>query len=259
MDKHFKFSNSLIGLPLFFVLFLWFIYWLEIRFGFDFVRNGILPRTFSGLQGIIFSPFIHSDLNHLYNNSIPLLVLLAALQFFYAKQSFSVIGFGILFSGLITWSIGRENYHIGASGLIYVLVSFIFFKGLLTKYYRLIALSLTVIMLYGGMFWYVFPEVDDSISWEGHLAGLLTGFVLSFIYKTPEYKKELKYDWEKPDFNPVEDKFMQRFDENGNFVNLPAIAEEEVEPPYFTSSSTLKYAADLNYNHNQNGSVESEL
>lgn len=114
-------------------------------------------------------------------------------------------------------------------------------------------------MLYGGMFWYVFPEVDDSISWEGHLAGLLTGFVLSFIYKTPEYKKELKYDWEKPDFNPVEDKFMQRFDENGNFVNLPAIAEEEVEPPYFTSSSTLKYAADLNYNHNQNGSVESEL
>lgn len=259
MDKHFKFSNSLIGLPLFFVLFLWFIYWLEIRFGFDFVRNGILPRTFSGLQGIIFSPFIHSDLNHLYNNSIPLLVLLAALQFFYAKQSFSVIGFGILFSGLITWSIGRENYHIGASGLIYVLVSFIFFKGLLTKYYRLIALSLTLIMLYGGMLWYVFPEVDNSISWEGHLAGLLTGFLLSFIYKTPEYKKELKYDWEKPDFNPIEDKFMQRFDENGNFVNLPAIAEEEVEPPYFTSSSTLKYAADLNYNHNQNGSVESEL
>ncbi|SDW66216.1 rhomboid family intramembrane serine protease [Flavobacterium degerlachei] len=241
MDKHFKFSNSVIGLPLFFVLFLWFVYWLEIRFGFDFGKNGILPRTFSGLQGIIFSPFIHSDLNHLYNNSIPLLALLAALQFFYAKQSFSVIGFGIIFSGLLTWIIGRENYHIGASGLIYVLVSFIFFKGLLTKYYRLIALSLTVIMLYGGMLWYVFPEVDNSISWEGHLAGLITGFALSFIYKTPEYKKELKYDWEKPDFDPIEDKFLQRFDENGNFVNLPPIVEEEVELPYFNSNDAVVY------------------
>src|SRR3970040_2546899 len=123
MDKHFKFNNSVVGLPLFFVLFLWFVYWLEIRYGFDFDTNGILPRTASGLQGIIFSPFIHSDINHLYNNSIPLLVLLAALRFFYPRQSVAVIGYGILLSGFITWVIGRDNYHIGASGLIYVLVS----------------------------------------------------------------------------------------------------------------------------------------
>lgn len=244
MDKHFKFTNSVVGLPLFFVLFLWFVYWTEIRYGFDFDTNGILPRTASGLQGIIFSPFIHSDINHLYNNSIPLLALLAALQFFYAKQSFYVITLGVLFSGMITWVIGRESYHIGASGLIYVLVSFIFFKGLLTKYYRLIALSLTVIMLYGGMLWYVFPEVDNAISWEGHLAGLVTGFLLSLIYKTPEYKKIPKYDWEKPDFDPQEDKFMQRFDENGNFVN-PPIAEEfeesETHQGYFTSNLQVNY------------------
>jgi membrane associated rhomboid family serine protease len=251
MDKHFKFTNSVVGLPLFFVLFLWFIYWLEIRFGFDFDKNGILPRTVSGLQGVVFSPFIHSDISHLYNNSIPLLALLAALQFFYTKQSFSVIVYGILFSGLITWFIGRENYHIGASGLIYVLVSFIFFKGLLTKYYRLIAVSLTVIMLYGGMLWYVFPEVDDTISWEGHLAGLITGFGLSLIYKTPEYKKGIKYDWENPDFDPIEDKFMQRFDDNGNFVNPPPVIEEEVDEyelhsSYYTPTFPVSYEVVLN-------------
>jgi len=149
-----------------------------------------------------------------------------------------------LFSGLITWVIGRESYHIGASGLVYVLVSFIFFKGLLTKYYRLVALSLTVIMLYGGMLWYVFPEVDNTISWEGHLAGLVTGFLLSLIYKTPEYKKIPKYDWEKPNFDAAEDKFMQRFDENGNFVNLP-IVEEFEEPEthqgYYTSNLQVNY------------------
>ncbi len=240
-DNHFKYSNSVIGLPLFFVWFLWFIYWIEIKFDFDFVENGIFPRTFYGFQGVIFSPFIHADIEHLYNNSIPLLVLLAVLRYFYAKQSMAVIGYGILLSGLITWIIGRDSYHIGASGLIYVLVSFIFFKGIQTKYYRLVALSLAVVIVYGGMVWYIFPKVEDTISWEGHLAGLITGFVLSLIYKTPEYKKIIKYDWEHPDFNPHEDKFMQRFDENGNFVNLPVVEIEEENPTYFNSNSQVSY------------------
>jgi membrane associated rhomboid family serine protease len=241
-DNHFKFTNSVIGLPLFFVLFLWFVYWLEIRYDFDFVENGILPRTFSGLQGIFFSPFIHADLGHLYNNSVPLLILLAALQFFYPKQALAVVGYGILLSGVLTWMIGRENYHIGASGLVYVLVSFIFFKGLQTKYYRLVALSLAVIVVYGGMVWYVFPKVDETISWEGHLAGLISGFVLSLLYKTPEYKKVIKYDWEHPDFDPSQDKFMQRFDASGNFVNLPEPEEIDIEKDsFFTSSTNVVY------------------
>ena len=147
---------------------LWFVFWLEVRFNFDFVQNGILPRTFSGLQGIVFSPFIHADIQHLYNNSIPLLILLAALRFFYAKQSYAVIGYGILLSGFITWVIGRDNYHIGASGIIYVLVGFIFFKGIQTKYYRLVALSLTVVVVYGGLIWYVFPKVEENKCSQSH-------------------------------------------------------------------------------------------
>ena len=241
MDKHFKFTNVVIGLPLFFVFSLWFVYWLQIRFDFDFVENGIYPRSFSGLQGVIFSPFIHADLMHLYNNSIPLLVLLAALQFFYSNLSLRVIVYGILFSGLLTWLIGRENFHIGASGLIYVLFSFVFFKGIFTKYYRLVALSLAVIMMYGGMIWYVFPKVDDTISWEGHLSGLITGLGLALYYGTPEFKKVPKYEWEMPDYNPAEDKFMQRFDENGNFVNPPKEESEEEISAYFSSNYDVNY------------------
>ena len=239
MDKDFKFSPAVIGLPLFFVLFLWFIYWLQIRFDYDFIQNGIYPRTFLGLQGVVFSPFIHAELSHLYNNSLPLLVLLAALQFFYAKESFTVILYGILFSGLGTWLIGRSSYHIGASGLVYVLFSYIFFKGLFVKYYRLVALSLTVIMVYGGMVWFVFPKIDEVISWEGHLSGFIVGFVLAFIQKTEPYQKTIKYDWEHPDYDPSEDKFMQRFDENGNFVNLPP-SEPEPES-YFYSDWNISY------------------
>jgi hypothetical protein len=149
------------------------------------------------------------------------------LRYFYRDIFFKILLNGILLSGLITWVIGRESFHIGASSLIYVLASFIFFKGIMTKYYRLVALSLLVVLVYGSLIWYIFPNVKEGISWEGHLAGLITGFAFALIYKTPEYKKTLKYDWQHPDYDPSNDKFMQRFDENGNFVNPPVVEEEE--------------------------------
>lgn len=243
MNNDFKYSNRVWALPVFFVLLLWLVYWLQIRFDYDFFEYGVYPRTLLGLRGIIFSPFIHSDLSHLYNNSLPLLVLLAALQFFYTKETLKVIAFGILFSGIGTWLIGRSSYHIGASGLIYVLFSFIFFKGIMTRYYRLVALSLTVIVVYGGMVWYVFPNPEVSggevVSWEGHLAGFITGLALAFVQKTAEYQKPIKYDWEHPDYDPKGDKFMERFDENGNFVN-PPIPELEPEE-YFYSNWNVNY------------------
>ena len=158
------------------------------------------------------------------------------MKYFYEEHSIKIIVYGILISGFFTWIIGRDNYHIGASGLIYVLFSFIFFKGIQTKYNRLVALSLAVIVMYGGLIFYVFPSSEiiwnKSISWECHLGGLLTGFFLSLVYKTPEYKKVIKYEWEHPDFDAASDKFMQRFDENGNFVNLPIEKEESILAHY---------------------------
>ena len=223
------------------VFLLWVIFWAEHRFHLNLGRYGILPRDLVGLRGIILSPFIHGNLEHLYNNSIPLLVLLAALRYFYREVFWKVVVLGILLSGAITWIIGRESFHIGASGLLYVLVSFIFFKGIMTKYYRLVALSLTIIMIYGGLVWYVFPNVGENISWEGHLGGLISGFVFAILFKTTEYQKILKYDWEKPDFNPGDDKFLQRFDENGNFVNKPMPEPEIDEQQSEVESGGIKY------------------
>ena len=227
--NHFKFSPSVWIIPTFFVLVLWLVFYVEDALNLKLMVHGILPRTFSGLHGVLFSPFLHGDFGHIANNSIPLFILTTVLIYFYREVSLKVLFYGILFSGILTWIIGRNSYHIGASGLIYVLVSFIFFKGLMTKYYRLMALSMMVVMIYGGMIWYVFPEVDNKISWEGHLSGLITGFVFAVLFKTPDYKKSIQYDWEKPNFNPEEDMFMKHFDENGNFVNTPEPEEEEEE------------------------------
>lgn len=218
--KHFNFYTGVIGYPLFFVLLLWYVFWFQVEF-FPVIKSfGISPLTLGGIKGILFSPFIHSDIQHLYHNSIPLFVLMALLFYFYKEIAWKVIFFGIILSGLITWCIGRPGNHIGASGLIYVLVSFIFFKGIFAKYYRLVALSLLIIFLYGSMIWYVFP-VEEGMSWEGHLAGLITGFMFSLLFKKSIAKPE-KYIWQQPDYNEEDDPFLRHFDENGNFIeNIP--------------------------------------
>jgi membrane associated rhomboid family serine protease len=226
-QEQFKYTTGVIGFPVFFVLFLWIVFWFEVRFGFSFNSFGVYPRTLSGLKGIIFSPFIHSSMEHLYHNSIPLLVLSMALFYFYREISWKVIIYGILFSGFLTWCIGRPANHIGASGLIYVLMSFILFKGIFAKHFRLIALSLLVVFLYGSMIWYVFP-VKENMSWEGHLSGLIVGFVFALIFRK-SIAKPKKYKWEEEDYNEDDDPFLKHFDENGNFIEHIKESSEIVE------------------------------
>ena len=215
----FKFSNHVIVFPLSFVLIIWLVYWFELRFGFRFNDMGIYPRTFSGIVGILFSPFIHGSLEHLYHNSTPLLVLSSALFYFYRFIAWRVLLFGILLSGFLTWLIGSPGYHIGASGIIYVLMSFMLFKGILSKNHHLTALSLIVVFLYGSMLWYVFP-VKDNMSWEGHLSGLIIGIVFAFVFRE-SIPKPVLYDWEHDQYDGMQDPFLQQFDEEGNFIESP--------------------------------------
>ena len=224
-ERHFYFSNRVLLVPMLAVLAIWTVFWVEVRFQVNLNEFGIYPRTLKGLRGILFSPFIHGSIEHLYNNTLPLAILSAALVYFYRSASTRVILWGILIGGFITWLIGRPSYHIGASGLIYVLASFIFFKGIFTKHYRLVALSMVVVFIYGGMLWYIFP-IKEGISWEGHLAGFLTGLAFAFLFKA-ELPPVKKYAWEKEDYLEEEDEFLKHFDEDGNFIeNIDRESEE---------------------------------
>lgn len=225
--QQFRYSNSIIVYPLVMLFTIWLVFWYQVRIDSGIKDYGIRPQKLEGLVGIVTSPFLHGNISHIYNNSIPLFVLTLALFYFYNKIAWKVIGYGILLSGFLTWLIATSGNHIGASGLIYVLVSFMFFKGILAKHYRLIALSLLVIFLYGSMVWYVFP-IKSGMSWQGHLSGLITGLLFAVFFRKQIAKPE-RYKWEEPNYNEEDDPFMKHFDENGNFIEWEPESEVEVE------------------------------
>ena len=180
--------------PLFFLLIMWGVKIFEILYNTSYIDLGVLPRSFKGLKGIIFSPFIHKDLSHLINNSMPIIVLGSSLSYFYPRIKFRLVLWLYFTCGILLWGIGRSSFHIGASGFIYALASFIFFSGLIKKNKRLSALSLVVVFIYGSMFWGLLPT-HENVSWEGHLSGLIAGLIIAFFFKNLGPKKDV-YQWE---------------------------------------------------------------
>ena len=228
-ENYFRFSNSVLLAPMLAVLLIWTVFWVEVRYQVNLNHFGVYPRTLSGLKGVLLSPFLHGSIDHLYNNTMPVAILTAALFYFYRSIALRVLILGLLISGGLTWLIGRPSFHIGASGIIYVLASFIFFKGIFSKYYRLVALSLGVVFIYGSMLWYMFP-IKDGISWEGHLSGFIAGLVLAATLKA-EIPVQKKFDWEQEDYKEEEDEFLQHFDEEGNFIEDKKVPAQEEDQP----------------------------
>lgn len=250
-EKKFEFSSIVFLVPLFFLVLIWGVYYLDWRYFLEWNDYGVFPRTLSGLKGIVFSPLLHGSIQHLFNNSLALAVLLPILFFFYKEDSWRVFILGWLLSGLGTWLIGRESFHIGASGLIYVLTSYIFFAGMRTKYYRLMALSFFVVLIYGGTIWYLFPDVEKGISWEGHLSGFIVGILLAYTSRKINYEPYYKYDWQRPDFDASEDDFMKHFDERGVFNPKPKNYIELDKPKkiivYTDFSDTFSYRLSMEF------------
>jgi len=187
---------------------------LERGMNWDFHYAGVFPRRLENIWGIFTLIFVHASWGHLANNVASFIVLGSCLYFFYKQIATKVLFISYIFSGLILWIIGRENWHIGASGLIYSLAFFLFFSGIIRKHIPLIAISLIVAFLYGSIVWHVVPwELRDPISWEGHLAGGIIGLVLSVWYRNEGPQKPV-VDWGEDD-----DEFDFQDDENDEMEN----------------------------------------
>lgn len=219
MDKYErnKFLNALIY-PLLFILIIGLVHFVQYVFEISFVSFGVYPRSLKGLIGILTSPLIHGDYNHLFNNSVPLLILGTAIFYFYKKVAFRLVIWIYLMVGVWTWVSARESYHIGASGLIYGLFAFLMVSGFLRKNNRLIALSFFVVMVYGSMVWGIFP-IKVNISFEGHLWGFVAGIVLAFFYRKEGPQKE-EFIWREEDELDDGNDYWN-VDANGDRLNKP--------------------------------------
>lgn len=181
-------------IPALFIAIMWLIKVAEIFFDADFSKGGIYPLDIRGVPGILISPFIHSDLEHLFNNSLPLFFLGTALFYFYSEVALKIFSLTYILTGLFVWIAGRQAWHIGASGLVYGIASFLFFSGIIRRYFRLIALSLLIVFLYGSMVWGIFPGIYKNVSWESHMLGFFSGIILSVLYRK-EGPQAPVYDW----------------------------------------------------------------
>ena len=185
-------------IPFLFVLFLWLVQLFQYFYPFDLTRFGVYPLTLKGLAGILFSPLIHENWEHLASNTIPLLILGTMLFYFYPKSAFKVFVLLYFITSIWVWFGARQAYHIGSSGLIYGMASFIFACGVLLKSISLLSISLLVVFLYGSMIWGIFP-IDWKISWESHLSGFILGIILAFYYKNENKYLEKLPDWAEDD------------------------------------------------------------
>lgn len=206
-------------IPGIFVFFMWLVKIIEILFELDLSGFGIFPMTVKGLPGILFSPFIHADFNHLFNNSLPLFFLSVALFYFYSEVALKVFIWTFFFTGILVWIAGRSAWHIGASGIVYGLASFLFFSGIIRRYFRLIALSLLIVFLYGSMVWGLFPGVYKNVSWESHMLGFFSGVVLAILYRNEGPQRPV-YEWMEEEEEEAEDGGKREVEDRG---------EDEVE------------------------------
>ncbi len=169
--------------PLLFTTLLWTIHLISYLLNIESYRYGVYPRTLEGLKGILTAPLIHGSWNHLFSNTLPLLVLGFVIFSTYPQISKRAIPWIYFLTGFWVWAAARPVYHIGASGIVYGLASFLFFIGVFRWDKKSIAVALFVAFLYGGLIWGIFP-LWPGISWESHLFGGVAGFVTAFGFYT---------------------------------------------------------------------------
>lgn len=178
-----------------FVAVLGIVHALNAWLGLDLARFGVHPRDAAGLAGIVAAPLLHGDVMHLMANALPLAVVGTAMLYLYPDSSRVVLPAIYFGPGIAVWLFARDSVHIGASGLVYGLVSYVFVAGLLRRDRRAIAASMLVAFMYGTLVWGVLP-IKLGVSWETHLAAAVIGVALALALRGRDVPPRKRYSWE---------------------------------------------------------------
>ncbi|MGE5425431.1 MAG: rhomboid family intramembrane serine protease [Syntrophothermus sp.] len=214
MDQDQRRMISSLFFPGILLLIIWIIKIFEAVSGIDLGVYGLQPLQLKGLPGIITAPLLHADFSHLAANSLPLFFLGGMLFYFYREIAWSVFIWIWILTGVWVWFFARGNgIHIGASGLVYGLASFLFLSGILRRDNKLMAITLLIAFLYGGLVWGVFPQLfpNKPVSWESHLMGLLAGVILAVYFRKAGPQRK-KYEWEDENDDDEDDYSNHFFD-----------------------------------------------
>ena len=200
-----------VRLALGFVALLWMI--LLLGQGLDLEQFGVRPRDWHGLIGILAAPLLHGGFKHLLDNSIPLVVVGTAMLYLYPKSSLRVLPVVYIVPGLAVWLFAKGGgVHIGASGLVYGLVAYVFVAGLIRHDRRAIAASMLVAFMYGALAWGVTP-IQAGMSWETHLAAAVIGVVMAVWLRHFDVPPRVRYDWEGETGNDYDGEAVRTDDE----------------------------------------------
>ena len=230
-----RFFGSMV-FPGLLVVLLWLIKLIEVIFHTSFADYGLLPQTLQGMRGILFSPLLHADWAHLGSNSVPLFLLTAGLFYYYDKKASTIFILCWLVTGLWVWIFAKDTgIHIGASGVVYALATFHFTSGVLRREPRMMAFSLLVVFLYGGLVWGVSPDFfpGKNISWESHLLGGLAGVLIAFGYRDEGPQRRI-YHWDEEDETEDEDEEYSETDD----IQAEVVNKEETDIPKDVENST---------------------
>jgi membrane associated rhomboid family serine protease len=184
---------------------LWVIHSAAQLFGFDQGQFGIRPMQLDGLLGIITGSLVHGSYEHLFNNTLSLLILLSMLWYGYPNSRIKVLSLIWVVSGIGVWLFARQATHLGASGLTHGLFFFLFTVSIFRRDKRSVVLMMIAFFMYGGMVMTIFPR-EPGISYEYHFFGGIAGVIAAFIWHKADPKLvEPKYEWEKDGYQQEND------------------------------------------------------
>lgn len=204
--------------PIYMLIIIWGVFLLEQLFHADWYVYGIAPRQTFALRGILTTPFLHGGWKHILSNTPPFFVLMSMILFFYERVAVAALSLIYLGTGITMWlfadpeailsPFNQVSFHIGASGVVYGMATFLAFTGLFRRNVRAIAISLVIVFYYGGMIWGVLP-MKEGVSWEGHLLGALVGIFTAYWFRQRiEQAEESKRSYSEAD--EIEQPFLDR-------------------------------------------------
>ncbi|MBM55998.1 MAG: rhomboid family intramembrane serine protease [Euryarchaeota archaeon] len=222
-----------------FLVSIWGVFIIDSAFELGLNSHGNRPREIRGLKGILTYPFLHSGIEHLWNNTASFFTLNALLFYFYRSLAVRVWLIMFVVSGSLLWLFGGTGNHIGASGIVYGLASFLFVSGVIRNNLLLLRISLVVVFLYGGLVWWMLP-IKEGISWEGHLSGALTGLVLAIVYRNSGPKRPIyKFEISEAAHEDLPEWWMRGNPNHPDTIAQRARQEKEAQQSW-TSNSTLQ-------------------